>query len=84
MTPSDWPLSQILASWLLVFSGKQPLHGLPELATYLQKNFGSNLNVATLHRGKVILANPDTTGKLLPCHFSVVSEELTQENARYA
>jgi hypothetical protein len=37
----------------------QPLHGFSELAAHFQKYFESNLNVATLHRGKVVLADPD-------------------------
>ena len=40
-------------------SGQFP-HGLSELAPHLQEYFGSNLNIATLHRGKVVLADPDT------------------------
>jgi hypothetical protein len=74
MAPSEWPHSHLLANWLLVFSGKQPLHGLSELATHLQEYFGSNLNVATLHRGKVVLADPNTLGKLLLCHIDSVGQ----------
>jgi hypothetical protein len=67
--PSEWPLSRLLASSLLAFSGKQPLHGFSELAAHFQEYFGANLNVATLHRGKVVLADPDTPGKLLLRHI---------------
>jgi hypothetical protein len=67
--PSEWPLSRLLASWLLAFSGKQPLHRFSELAAHLQEYFGSNLNVATLYRGEVVLADPDTLGKLLLRHI---------------
>jgi hypothetical protein len=60
--PSEWPLSGLLASWLLVFSGKQPLHRFSELAAHLQEYFGSDLNVAALYRGKEVLADPDMPG----------------------
>ena len=38
------------AGLLVIFSGKQPLHGFPELTAHLQEYLGSDLNVAVLYR----------------------------------
>ena len=54
---------------LILLSGKKPFHRLPELAAHPQQNFSSNLNLAALHRGKVVLADPDTVRKLLLGHI---------------
>src|ERR1019366_744222 len=49
MAPSEWPLSRVLADWLLAFSGKQPLHRFSELATDPQQNLRPNFLFATFH-----------------------------------
>ena len=49
MAPSQWPLSWVLADWLLAFSGKQPLHRFSELATDAQQNLRPNFLFATFH-----------------------------------
>src|ERR1700731_286168 len=54
---------------LILLSGKKPFHRLPELAAHPQQNFSSNLNLAALHCGKVVLADPYTPRKLPLSHI---------------
>src|ERR1700694_2693014 len=60
---------RLLAGWLLALSRKQPLYRFPKHAAHPQENFGSNLNLATLHYGKVVLADSDALCKLRLCHI---------------
>src|SRR5579872_2514754 len=60
---SDWPLSQLLASSLLPFSGKQPLERLIKLPTDCQQYLRPSFNVPTLHSGKEALTDSDPLRK---------------------